>query len=92
VEKMDDNYGRCQKCGALVFSSLKCHKCGGEVKVFCVDIELFTLKQQRDDLLEAVNYLMGDKPSDVIARQLTLTRTKVQRIIAIVAAIAKCEV
>jgi hypothetical protein len=48
-------------------------------------------KQQRDDLLEAVKYLMGDKSSDVIAHRLTLTGTKVQRIIAIVAAIANCK-
>lgn len=53
---IEKSYGWCQSCGALVVSSLKyskCLKCGGKVKTFCIDMELFTLKQQRDDLLEA---------------------------------------
>jgi len=48
------------------------------------------VEQQRDDLLEACKYLIGDKASDVIAHRLCLTGTKIQKIMAIIAAIAKC--
>ena len=49
----DSGYGWCQSCGALVFNSPQCHKCGGEVKSFCVDI---TLVQQAERIkkLEAL--------------------------------------
>lgn len=49
-ERTKDTYGWCKSCGALVFGSSKCHKCGGEVKIFCVDMELFKLKEQNKEL------------------------------------------
>ena len=58
MSKTEKSYGWCQKCGALVFGNLKCHKCDGKVKTFCEDMELFTLKQQRDDLLAVCSRMM----------------------------------
>lgn len=49
---MSENYGWCQSCGALVFNSPKCHKCDGEVKTFCIDIELAKQARQIEKLEE----------------------------------------
>lgn len=47
---MTDNYGWCQSCGALVFNSPQCHKCDGEVKPFCVDMQLVKFKERIKEL------------------------------------------
>lgn len=47
---MASEYGWCQSCGALVVNSPQCHKCGGEVETFCVDMELVGLKERIKEL------------------------------------------
>ncbi len=60
---MSGNYGWCQSCRALVFNSSQCHKCDGEVKAFCVDMELVKLRERIKEL-EAEN----DKFKDALVR------------------------
>ncbi len=55
----ESGYGWCQSCGALVFNSQHCHKCGGTVKPICVEIELVKQAKrikQLADRLETLEY------------------------------------
>ena len=50
MSETKNGYGWCQSCGALVFNSSQCHKCGGKVKPFCVDLQLVQQSKRIKDL------------------------------------------
>ncbi len=70
VIKALGGYGWCQSCGALVFKSPKCHKCGGAVKAFCLDMELVKLQAENKTQAELIEELeaKNDKYNGALVR------------------------